>query len=61
MNFNFNPKASDVYQVTKAPTNKFDLAANMIGMVCTTLMVGAFMGLAAYAIHSCQPNKKGDK
>lgn len=57
MEFHFNPKAPDVYQVTKAPTNKYDAIANSIGIICSTVMMVGFFGLGAYAIYK---TKKGE-
>ena len=51
MHINFTPKASDVYHVTKAPTNKYDAMSNAIGLGVSGLMMLGFLGLAFYAIH----------
>jgi purine-cytosine permease-like protein len=51
MQINFSPKAPDIYQVTKSPTNKYDTISAAIGLGITGLMVLGFFGLAFYAIH----------
>lgn len=58
MQINFSPKAPDVYQVTKAPTNKNDVISNALGIGATCLMFGGFIGLAFYAIHSMNKDNK---
>ena len=58
MEINFTPKAPDIYQVTKAPSNKYDAVANVVGIICSTIMTIGIFGMGFYALHK---TTKGDK
>ena len=57
MEVNFNPKAPDIYQVTKAPSNRYDAISNAIGLGVTGLMVFGFLGLCYYYIYKTSEKK----
>ena len=57
MKIEVTPKAADVYQIIKAPTNKCDLAINTVGMLCSTAIV---LGLFAVGTVIFIKSQKGD-
>ena len=59
MQINFSPKAPDIYQVSKAPANKYDAISNAIGLGVSGFIVAGFLGLAFYAVHSINKDNRG--
>lgn len=59
MEVHFSPKAPDIYQVSKAPSNKYDTISNVIGLGVSGLMVAGLLGFAFYVVHSMNKDNGG--